>query len=80
MGLLGHGVLVGEDGAGLVGIAGADGVHGRDYREEVLEFMEVVWGLLNGAVEGVKERGVKGSERELRDDVGEVEGCPHSQD
>ena len=72
--LLGHGVLVCEDGAGRVGRArGVDGVDGGDDGEEILESVEVIGGRGDGAVEGVEEGGVEGSEGELGDDVGEVE-------
>lgn len=72
--LLRHGVLVGEDGLGAERAAARDRVHGRDHGHEVLELVEVRRGHVDGAVEGVHERGVVGSERELRDDVREVEG------
>lgn len=71
--LLGHGKLVGEDGV-AGGALAADGVDGRNDGEVVLELVEVVRSQVNGEVEGVLERGVKGAKGELVDDVGKVEG------
>ncbi len=71
--LLRDGVLVGEDGAGR-GAAAGDRVDGGHHRHEVLELVEVRVRQVDGAVERVHERRVVRPERELRDDVGEVEG------
>ena len=62
MRLLRYGILVGVDSARGIGCGGVDGVDGRDDGEEVLEFMEVVGGRGDGAVERVEEGGVEGSE------------------
>lgn len=70
--LLGDGELVGVDGAGAEALA-TDRVDRGHYREEVLELVKVVRGDVDGAVEGVLERGVEGTERELVDDVRKVE-------
>lgn len=72
--LLGHGVLVGEDGARARAAAG-HGVHRGHDGHEVLELVEVRRRGVDGAVEGVHEGGVVGAEGELGDDVREVEGC-----
>lgn len=71
--LLGDGVLVGEDGA-LGRVAALDAVYGRHHRHEVLELVEVRLGQVDGAVQRVHQRRVVRPERELRDDVREVEG------
>lgn len=90
MRLRGRGVLVRDDGvAGAVvrregrivrvvgrgrrGGRGA-GVDGGDDGEVVLKFVEVVVRGGGGAVEGVEEGRVEGTEGEFVDDVGEVEG------
>lgn len=78
MRLLSHCVLVCEDCAGGREKAGRRGYGilrvdcGHD-GEEVLEFVEVVGGRFDSAVEGVEERGVEGAEGKLGDYVGEVE-------
>jgi len=51
--LFGNGVLICEDGARSKGCGGVDGINGGDYGEEVLEFVEVIGGCFDGAVEGV---------------------------
>lgn len=71
--LLGDGVLVRHDGAGA-GAAAGDGVDRRHDGHEVLELVEVRFGYVDGAVEGVDEGGVVRAEGELGDDVREVEG------
>ena len=53
---------------------GGTGVDGGDDGEVVLEFVEVVVRGGGGAVEGVEEGRVEGTEGEFVDDVGEVEG------
>lgn len=71
---LGDGVLVGLDGAAAVGVDGGDD------GEVVLELVEVGGGSVDGAVEGVDERRVKGAVGELGDDVGKVEGWGRQRD
>ena len=56
----------------------APAVHRGDYGDVVLEFVEVVLGGVDGAVEGVDEGGVEGAVGELGDDVREVELCRFS--
>lgn len=51
------------------------GVDGRDDADEVLEFVEVRGGEVDGSVERVDETGQKGAEGEFGDYVGEVECC-----
>ncbi len=53
---------------------GGAGVDCGDDGEVVLEFVEMGVGGGVGAVEGVEEGRVEGSEGEFVDDVGEVEG------
>lgn len=64
--------MVGEHGTARGG-AGPPRVDGRNQREVVLEFVEVDRCRGEGAVERVLEGGVERAERELVDDVGEVE-------
>ena len=61
--LLGHGVLVGEDGFRV------DAVDGGNDREVVLELVEVGFGCVDCAIERVDERRVERTVRKLRDDV-----------
>jgi hypothetical protein len=74
VGLLGNGVLVGENAIAGVVTATIDCVDGWDNGEEVLEFVEVVWSCGHRAIEGVEEGGVEGTEGEFVDDMREVEG------
>lgn len=73
MRLFGDGVLVGVDCFVRVGGGDVLGVDCWNDGEEVLEFVEVVGGCGDGAVEGVEETGVEGAEGEFGDYVGEVE-------
>lgn len=70
--LLCNGILVGEDGPGV------DAVHGGHNGKVVLELVEVSIGRVDGAVERILERGVKGTVRKLRDDVRKVKLCDWS--
>lgn len=70
--LLGDSVLVCEESFKSIGTA-VHGVDRWDNWDEILEFVEVVWSCRDGAIEGVKEGGVEGSEREFRHDMGEIE-------
>jgi hypothetical protein len=75
--LLVDGVLVRDNGLrGRVRVT--DGVDGRHNRHEVLELVEGVAGHIDGAIERVHERWVKGAKGELVDDVGKVKGCKSS--
>lgn len=67
--LLRHGVLVREHRAAAVGVGC------RDDGDVVLELVEVGLGGVDGVIEGVDERWVKGAVRQLRDDVRKVESC-----
>lgn len=70
--LLCNGILVGEDGPGV------DAVHSGHNGKVVLELVEISIGRVDGAVERVLERGVKGTVRKLRDDVRKVKLCDWS--
>ena len=72
--LLGHGVLIRDDGAGAEARRVTNAVDGWHDGHEVLELVEGDGGRVDGAVERVLERGEVGAEGELRDDVREVEG------
>lgn len=56
----------------LVGLVGVDG---GDDGEVVLVFVEMIFGRRVRAVERLRDGGEEGSEGELVDVVGEVEGC-----
>lgn len=78
MRLFSDSVLVGEDGMPGVGSCTVNGIDSWDDGEEVLELVEVVRRCGDGAVEGVKQGGVESSERELRDNMREIEHYPAS--
>lgn len=81
----GGGVLVGVDGVFVYGGIGSvrvdvfrrgcGGVYGRNDGEVVLEFVEVFKSAGECMVQRIEERRVVRTERELRDQVSEVESC-----
>lgn len=81
----GGGVLVGIDGVLVYGGIGSvrvdvfrrgcGGVDGRNDGEVVLEFVEMFWSAGEGMVQRIEEGRVMWAERELGDQVREVESC-----
>lgn len=71
--LLGHGVLVREEGVTVVRVRRADAVDGGHDGHEVLELVEVCGGNVDCSVERVLEGRVEAAEGQLVDDVGKVE-------
>lgn len=73
--LLGDGVLVRKQRVVVVRACRPDAVDSRHDGNEVLKLVEVARGHVDGPVEGVLKRWEEAAERELVDDMREVEGC-----